>query len=135
MSDPPTPIRNILSELGISEESAHTFRFGGVVGKIAIVALGGFLSAIGVAKYTAGTIQIVSIIAILLTTVMTIRWILDYAEKHPVSATLEGAEIILWRQQQMMIASKDAIPPKDSPVVPNPEGSPPQLAPPEGADR
>lgn len=131
----PEPIQTVLSELGISEQSAHRFKFGGVVGKIAIVALGGFLATIGVAKYTSGPIQIIAILAVLSTTIMTLRWIFSYAEKHPVSATLEGAEIILWRQQQMMLAAKGVTLPKDSPVIPDPHGSPPQLNPTQGEDQ
>jgi hypothetical protein len=100
------------------------------VGKVALVALGGFAAAIGVAKYTAGSVQTICVMAVLLTAILIIRWILNYAEKHPASATLEGAEIILWQQQQLMLAAKNMTPPKESPVIANPEGMPPQLKPP-----
>jgi len=135
MSELPKPVQDILAQFGLSQESTRTFKFGGIVGKISMVALGGFLATIGVAKYTTGSAQIVCVLSVLLTTVLTIRWIFNYAEKHPTSATLEGAEVILWQQQQMMLASKNVTPPKESPVIPNPEGPPPQLLPPQGEDQ
>jgi hypothetical protein len=67
------------------------------VGKVALVALGGFVAVIGAAKYTAGLMQITSVLGVLLTTLLIIYWIFRYAEKHPASATLEGAEVILWQ--------------------------------------
>jgi hypothetical protein len=132
--DLPKPLQDILAQFGLSQESTHTFKFGGVVGKIAIVTLGGFLATVGVAKYTSGPTQIICVIAILLTTILTVRWILEYAEKHPTLATLEGAEIILWQQQQIMLAAKNMPAPPESPIIPNPGGAPPQLNPPHGAD-
>ena len=102
------------------------------MGKVALVALGGFAAAIGTAKYTTGSIQIVSVIAILATTLLIIRWILNYAEKHPTLATLEGTEVILWQQQQIMLAAKNMPAPQESQIIPNPGGSPPQSNPPQG---
>jgi hypothetical protein len=134
MPELPKPIKELLEQLGISQESAQRFRFGGIVGKVALVALGGFASVIGVAKYTAGSIQIISVIAILVTTLLIIRWIFTYAEKHPDSATLEGAEVIIWQQQQLLLAAKNMTVPKDSMVVPNPQETPPQASPQQGAD-
>ena len=104
------------------------------MGKVALIALGGFVAVIGTSKYTAGLTQIISIIAVLLAMALIIRWILSYAEKHPESATLEGAEIILW-QQQVMLAAKNMSPPRESPIIPGPEGMPPQLDPPQGEDQ
>ena len=104
------------------------------MGKVALIALGGFVAVIGTSKYTAGLTQIISIIAVLLAMALIIRWIFSYAEKHPESATLEGAEIILW-QQQVMLAAKNMSPPRESPIIPGPEGMPPQLDPPQGEDQ
>ncbi len=126
MPDEPEFLQQIFSKLGVSQESTRTFKFGGVVGKLAIVALGGFLATVGVAKYTSGTAQIISIICVLAVTLVIVRWILDYAQKHPISATLEGGEMVLWQQQQMTLAAKGQLPPKESPIIPNPGGSPPQ---------
>jgi hypothetical protein len=74
------------------------------------------------------------LLAVLLTTLLIIRWILNYAEKHPELATLEGAEVILWQHQQMMTAAKNMPPSQDLQIIPNPGGSPPQSNPPQGVD-
>jgi len=131
----PKPIKDILEQLGFSHESAQKYRFGGIVGKVALVALGGFAAAIGAAKYATGSIQVVLVIAVLATTVLIIRWILAYAEKHPSLATLEGTEVILWQQQQIMLAAKNMTPPNESIIIANPKGTPPQPNPPQGEDQ
>jgi hypothetical protein len=133
MPEEPEFLQQIVSKLGVSQESTRIFKFGGVVGKLAIVALGGFLATVGVAKYTSGTAQIISIVCVLAVTLVTVRWILNYAEKHPISATLEGGEMVLW-QQQVTLAAKGQLPPRESPVIPDPEGSPPQAIVPVGDD-
>jgi hypothetical protein len=132
----PKSIQELLEQLGFSQESVQRFRFGGIVGKVALVALGGFAGAVGVAKYTAGLglIQIICVAGVLLTTYLIIRGILSYGEKHPSSATLEGAEIILWQQQQIMLAAKNVPSPTELQIIPNPGGAPPQLNPPQGVD-
>ena len=119
-SDEPNILEQILSRLGlgVSQESTRTFKFGGVVGKLAIISVGGILGVIGVAKYTSGIPQLVSILSVLIATLIIIKWTLNYAEKHPISATLEGAEIILWQQQKMVLAAKNLNPPSDSPSYP-----------------
>jgi hypothetical protein len=131
----PKPLQDLLEQFGISHESVHRFRFGGIVGKVALVALGGFAAAIGIAKYTAGMIQLCVLGGDFATTLLIIHWIFRYAEKHPGSATLEGAEMILWQQQQLSIAAKNMNPPLQSPVIPDPKGSMPQLNPPQEADK
>lgn len=134
MPELPKQVQTLLAQFGLSQESVQTVRFGGIVGKVALIALGGFVAVIGTSKYTAGLTQIISIIAVLLAMALIIRWIFSYAEKHPESATLEGAEIILW-QQQVMLAAKNMSPPRESPIIPGPEGMPPQLDPPQGEDQ
>src|SRR5437763_205458 len=135
MPELPKPIRDLLAQLGLSQESVQKFSFGGIVGKVTLVALGGLTAAVGVAKYTTGITQIVCVVAVLLVTTLIIRWIFDYAKKNPESATLEGTEIILWQQQRLMLAAKDTTPPKESPVIADPKGTPPQLNPSQGADQ
>ena len=134
MPELPPSVKELLGQFGISQEAAQRFRFGGIVGKVALVALGGFASVIGVAKYTTGLIQIIAVVAVLVTTLLITRWIFAYAEKYPASATLEGAEVIVWQQQQIMLAAKNTPRLPESQVIPNPGGTPPQLDPPQGVD-
>jgi hypothetical protein len=96
------------------------FKFGGIVGKVALVALGGFAATIATAKLTEGMIQGICVIGVLAATVLIVKWILDYADKHPESATLEGAEIIVWQQQQMMAVAKGMESPPQTIPIPDP---------------
>ncbi len=52
-----------------------------------------------------------------------------FADKHTAEATLEGLEMIAYQHQSR--ASKSEEMPQDSPVIPNPGGSVPQLNPPD----
>jgi hypothetical protein len=130
----PNILERIFSGIGISKETTKTFKFGGVVGKLAVISVGGVVGVIGVAKYTSGIPQLVSILSVLATTLIVVRWTLNYAEKHPISATLEGAEIILWQQQKLLLAAKNLNPPNESPVIPDPQSTPPQAIVPIGDD-
>jgi hypothetical protein len=130
----PNILERIFSGIGMSKETTKTFKFGGVVGKLAIISVGGIVGVIGVAKYTTGVPQLVSILSVLAATLIVIRWTLNYAEKHPISATLEGAEIILWQQQRMLLGAKNLNPPSNSLVISDPEGTPPQAIVPFGDD-
>lgn len=135
MLELPRSIQEILASVGVSQEHVRTFKFGGIIGKVALVALGGFAAVVGVAKFAGGTNQLICVGAILVTVLLVVAGMLRYAEKHPQSATLEGAEILVWQHQQLSVAAKNRIPPEDSPVIANPGGSTPQLSPPEGEDQ
>ena len=119
MPDLPKPIKDMLAQLGISQKSMQRVKFGGIVGKVALIALAGLAATVTVAKFTTGTIQPICTIAVLLAVLLIIRWILDYAEKNPGPATLEGTELILW-QHVTMAAAKGLPSPPVTPVIPDP---------------
>jgi hypothetical protein len=52
-----------------------------------------------------------------------------YAHHHPAEAMFDGTEMLAFQHQ--MMAAKSLNPPKEAPVVPNPDGEPPQLNPPD----
>jgi hypothetical protein len=59
----PEPIEKLLAQLGFSQKSTSRFRFGGIVGKVALIALAGFGAMVGLAKYVAGpALQITAIV-------------------------------------------------------------------------
>ena len=124
-------LQAVLNQLGITEESAHKFKFGGIVGKVALIALVGLICSVGIAKYTTGLIQLVLVLGAFATTLGIVGLVLRFGAKHPISATLEGTEVILWQQQ--VIATKFGEVPKGQ-TLPNPGGSPPQLPPQAGAE-
>jgi hypothetical protein len=137
LSELPPILQNLLAQCGLSHESVQKVRFGGIVGKIALVSMLGFIAAIGVAKYTAGTgpVQFVGIGGVLVTTLLINYMIIRYAERHPASAAMDGAEMILWQQQIITLAAKGLTLPQESALIPNPEGKPPQSNPPQGKDQ
>jgi hypothetical protein len=56
-----------------------------------------------------------------------------YSHKHPVEATLEGAEMLALQHQ--VLAAKSLEPPKDSQIIPNPGGAEPKENPPTEPDK
>lgn len=89
------------------------------MGKVALVSLFGFGATAASIHWVLGPwLQIACLLIIPAATLTIIKWILNYAEKHPQSATLEGAEIIVWQQQQIMAAAKG---------LPNPASTAPEI--------
>jgi hypothetical protein len=115
----------ILSRL-MSRRSRQRIRFGGVVGKVTYISLAAILAAAGASAYTpiAGWQRFAPLVVLPVFALIVIKWILGYADKHPQSATLEGAEIIEWHQQVVAAAAKTLKPPRNSPIVPAPGNSP-----------
>jgi len=56
-----------------------------------------------------------------------------FADAHPAEAMLEGAEMLALQHQ--VLAAKSIEAPKDSPVIPDPAGKPPDPNPPEAVDQ
>ena len=105
------------------------------MGKVTYIALAAIIATAGLMAYGGVEwLKVLSLVAILGFALLTIKWVLNYADKHPQSATLEGSEIIAWQQQVISSAAKTIQPPKDSPIIPNPNGPPPQINPPDEAE-
>jgi hypothetical protein len=119
-SNLPKPLLELLSEFGISESSIQKLRFGGIVGKVALVALGGLTATVTGIRFTTGLPQLGCLVVIPGVTLLVIRWILDYAHQHPWSATLEGAEALVWQHHQVMLAAMGVIPPSEAPQIASP---------------
>lgn len=120
MAEIPKSLQEFLAGLGISEESIKQYKFGGIVGKVALIAIAGLAAAAGIAKLTSGYVQAICVVTVLATVLFIVRWIFDYAEKHPQSATLEGTQIIAWQQQQILLAAQGVTPPKDARLIASP---------------
>ncbi len=129
MSESPN-LHTVLSQLGLT---FRKIKFGGVVGKQTLLGLIG-AGALAVIAWRADPryAWILGICAaILLLTVAVLNFV--YADKHPGEATLEGAEIIAFHHQAFWAKNMTGLP-SDSRILPNPDGAPPQLNPPEGVD-
>ena len=122
MADTP-PIQKVLSQIGINK-ALQRIRFGGVVGKQTILGILGAFALASIAWKASG--RDVLILGLTVAVLLLIIAILNfaYANKHPVEATLEGSEMLAFQHQ--VLASKSLEAPKDSAIVPNPNGAPPQ---------
>jgi len=89
-------------------------RFGGVVGKQALVAVGG-LAGLVVVAFKASDTRLLwgCLIGILLLALMVVVAIGIHGHQHPLEATLEGGEIVVVEQIRHDMAAKGvaAIPP------------------------
>jgi hypothetical protein len=98
---------SILAKLGIRQRSIHRIRFGGVVGKQALVAFGGILVLAVVANKTSEPNLLwgcaIGGVALALCTITAMGF---HGHKHPVEATLEGGEIIAWKHIEQNLAAK-----------------------------
>lgn len=131
----PNPLEELFSQLGLSSESVGKVKFGGIVGKVALIAIIGLAATVAGMTWAGNPwLKGGCLLIIPGTTIWIIRQILDYAERNPLPAVMDGAEMLIWQQQQVMLAAKNLTPPKDSPIIPDPEGAPPQLNPQQGAD-
>lgn len=90
------------------------------MGKVALVALGGLTATVTGIRFTTGLPQLGCLVVIPGVTLLVIRWILDYAHQHPWSATLEGAEALVWQHHQVMLAAMGVIPPSEAPQIASP---------------
>jgi hypothetical protein len=127
-----SPLPKWLSQFGLSK-TLQRIKFGGVVGKQTLL---GIFAVLGLASlgWRASQGDILSIAVIAAIVVLAIAFLnFRYAHSHPAEATLEGTEMLALQHQVM--ASKFIEPPKDSTIVPNPGGSPPQSNPPGEAEK
>lgn len=95
----------------------------GIFGVVGLAAIAFRADSNGALMIAVGTIILVIAIAVL-----NYR----YADRHPVEAMMEGTEMLALQHQ--MLAAKRLELPKESAVVPNPQGAPPNPNPPTETD-
>jgi hypothetical protein len=125
------PLPKLLNGLGISK-SLQRIKFGGVVGKQSLLGIA-LVAMLGVVAWKVPSSQalfVAGIAAFIVALIAVLNFC--YANKHPVEAMMEGAEVLALQHE--VLASKSVEPPRDSRVIPNPEGVPPLLNPPEVAE-
>jgi hypothetical protein len=100
-------LEQFLSKLGISSKSLQRIRFGGVVGKQALVATFVILGIAVVSRQTtdASVLRLCTygILAIGFLAIITIA---IHGYMHPLEATLEGGEVVAYRHVQQEFAAK-----------------------------
>jgi hypothetical protein len=107
-----------LQKIGISRKAWKKIRFGGVVGKLALVAVIVPICLAIVARQTtdASTLRTVAylMVGVSLLAILAM-WI--YGHLHPLEATLEGTEIVAWQHVQHQYAQKGLPEVQESPMV------------------
>ncbi len=100
-------LRNLLRGVGIKPNSLYKLRFGGVVGKIAILGTAPLVPiAIIAARANATAILWACIVGALLLPFYGIGAALFFAHRHPLEATLEGSEVVALVQAQTQLVAK-----------------------------
>lgn len=107
MAEAKYELEQFLSKLGISSKSLQRIRFGGVVGKEALVAVFVAIGLAVVARQTADpSVHRLCVYGLLLDAFLAIVAIGFHGHKHPFEATLEGAEVVAYRHVQQEFAMK-----------------------------
>ncbi|MGA8367560.1 MAG: hypothetical protein ACLQMT_08465 [Candidatus Acidiferrales bacterium] len=107
MSSQSAYIEKLLKSVGVTSQWLRRIRFGGVVGKQAIVGavIAAALALIG--RHTDNTnVQLLCVGGLIFDCFVTIGAISFHGHKHPLEATLEGGEVVAWGQMQQEYAQK-----------------------------
>lgn len=97
--------------------TSHRIRFGGVVGKIAYIAVACVAGASVVVLRDHEVLSLALVALFFGFGGVVIFGILKYAAKHPMIATMEGAEVLQWHQQMMAGAKGVPYPPPASDLI------------------
>jgi len=118
MADIKVELDKFLSKLGLSSKSLLRVRFGGVVGKQALVAV---FVAIGLAvvsrQTTDPSVLRLCIYGLLTDAFLGFAVITFHGHKHPLEATLEGGEVVAYRHVEQEFAAKGVKETATSPPV------------------
>ena len=107
MAPLPKEFSDFFGRFGISQKSLQRIRFGGVVGKEALVGFATLLALAIVALKAGSTILLWGCLAaIVIVSLFTIGAMAFHGHKHPVEATLEGGEIVALQHLQQEFAAK-----------------------------
>ena len=102
----PEPIERILNSKALQK-----IRFGGIAGKLALIALFGESVAVTVGWRTSNpTVETICVVGGFTFALLIAIGILVFAFKHPSLATLEGSEVIALQHQSQQILAKGMVP-------------------------
>jgi hypothetical protein len=109
MADLKVELDKFLSKLGLSSKSLLRVRFGGVVGKQALVAVFVAIGLTVVSRQTTDpNVLRLCIYGLLVDAFFGFAVIAFHGHKHPLEATLEGGEVVAYRHVQQELAAKGA---------------------------
>jgi len=118
MADLKVELDKFLSRLGLSSKSLLRVRFGGVVGKQALVAVFVAIGLAVVSRQTADpNVLRLCVYGLLADAFLGFGVIAFHGHKHPLEATLEGGEVVAYRHVQQELAAKGVKETVSSPPV------------------
>jgi hypothetical protein len=104
----PKELLQWLQKLGIDQKSLMRIRFGGVIGKQALVGVVGVGGLVVVAARADGLLLWGSLIGIFVLTILVVLAIGIHGHRHPLEATLEGGEVVVLQHLRQELAAKGA---------------------------
>jgi hypothetical protein len=104
----PKELSELLGKFGIDQKSLMRIRFGGVVGKQALVGVIGVAGIVYIASRpgTNSTVLAGCLIGIFVLTIFIVLAIGIHGHQHPIEATLEGGEIVVVQHLKQEFAAK-----------------------------
>lgn len=96
---------SLFSSIGIDLSFLRKVKFGGIVGKVALIAIVGtvMLGAIAVVMVLRGVDPTIIAYLLVAVVVMAMIGIIGYGAKFPKQATLEGMEVIAFENQRLAL--------------------------------
>jgi hypothetical protein len=115
----PKEFTDLLSRFGIDRKSLMKIRFGGVIGKQALIGVGGLAAMVFVAGRATkdGPLLWACLIGIFVLAVGVVLAIGIHGHRHPLEATLEGGEIVVMQHLRQEVAAKGGVKLPPSPPV------------------
>lgn len=104
----PKEFVDLFGKFGFDRKSLLKIRFGGVIGKQALVGIGGMAGLIVVALKSQGNPPLLwgCLAGFLLLPIVVVTAMGFHGHKHPAEATLEGAEVVMLQHLQQQVAAK-----------------------------
>jgi hypothetical protein len=104
----PKDLSEWLAKFGVDKKSSMKIRFGGVVGKQALVGVMGVAGIVYVASKSGANAALLAgcLAGIFVLTIAVVLAIGIHGHQHPVEATLEGGEIVVVEHLRQEIAAK-----------------------------
>jgi hypothetical protein len=108
MTKLPKEISDWLGKFGIDQKALMRVRFGGVIGKQALVGVLGVAGIVYVASRagTNGNLLAGCLLGVFVLTIVIVVAIGIHGHQHPVEATLEGGEIVVVQHLRQEFAAK-----------------------------
>jgi len=125
MAKLPKELTEWLTKFGIDQKSLARVRFGGVIGKQALVGIVGVGGLTYIASRAEGVLLWGSLVAMFLVITVVVAAMGIHGHNHPLEATLEGGEVVVMQHLRQEVAAKGTETLPASPPIPEGIGQKP----------